>query len=445
VGPEAPAEGSRRYDELARRHSAELRLSGVVGEGRGLSGLIRETASIGQNPTWLVDAQNRLVARAVPQRIGPLSTPDLAAVLARLGPFDLTEPEPMLVAPPGGDTAQARFIVTPVARDGTLFAYLLIAERSGPFTGFDLALSERAAFHLATEYQVQRRVASMAWDARSSLARQLVRNTGLLQDLRASAEYLGVRIDADRVVVFVADPEDGEPHTEQDLAELVGRQLDTEVLVVRTDDGTVLLVETDDDAAPAAAVGAVKRGLTRLLRELHDERTVVGISGVAKVGELYRAHLDAREVVRCLGRFGGSESRVVSVDDLGPARLFLAHSEVSAVQRYVKDVLGRLLVDTPTHLNLLRTLRHFFETGRSVRDSAARLGVHENTVRLRLAKVAEVTGLDVIGDANHQLSIQTALLALWLTGHPGLTSTTTLPSAVRSSREESASAARSIG
>jgi DNA-binding PucR family transcriptional regulator len=136
---------------------------------------------------------------------------------------------------------------------------------------------------------------------------------------------------------------------------------------------------------------------------------------------------------------------VVSVDDLGPARLFLAHSDVPAVQRYIQDVLGRLLVDTPTHLNLLRTLRHFFETGRSVRDSAALLGVHENTVRLRLAKVAEVTGLDVIGDANHQLSIQTALLALWLTGHPGLTSTTTLPSAVRSSSDASASAARSIG
>jgi DNA-binding PucR family transcriptional regulator len=48
------------------------------------------------------------------------------------------------------------------------------------------------------------------------------------------------------------------------------------------------------------------------------------------------------------------------------------------------------------------------------------LGVHENTVRYRLARVHALTGLDVAGDASDQLSVQMALLVLRLQGHPDL-------------------------
>jgi DNA-binding PucR family transcriptional regulator len=52
--------------------------------------------------------------------------------------------------------------------------------------------------------------------------------------------------------------------------------------------------------------------------------------------------------------------------------------------------------------------------------SSLSLGVHENTVRKRLARVQDLTGLDVAADAGDQLSVQTALLVLRLEGHPVL-------------------------
>jgi hypothetical protein len=70
--------------------------------------------------------------------------------------------------------------------------------------------------------------------------------------------------------------------------------------------------------------------------------------------------------------------------------------------------------------DLLMTLQCYFDASRSVRASATQLGVHENTIRLRLARVTTATGLDVAGDANDQLSVQTALLVLRLQGHPTL-------------------------
>ena len=49
-----------------------------------------------------------------------------------------------------------------------------------------------------------------------------------------------------------------------------------------------------------------------------------------------------------------------------------------------------------------------------MRQTAVRLAVHENTIRYRLARLAELTGLDVAGNAEHQLAIQVALQILWL-------------------------------
>jgi DNA-binding PucR family transcriptional regulator len=125
--------------------------------------------------------------------------------------------------------------------------------------------------------------------------------------------------------------------------------------------------------------------------------------------------------VRCIDRFAGrSAQRILAVDDLGPARLFLANSDTSAIRGYVIDVLGPLLTGDPAMTDLLTTLQCYFDASRSVRASAAQLGVHENTIRLRLARVTTATGLDVAGDANDQLSVQTALLVLRLQGHPTL-------------------------
>jgi hypothetical protein len=42
--------------------------------------------------------------------------------------------------------------------------------------------------------------------------------------------------------------------------------------------------------------------------------------------------------------------------------------------------------------------------------------VHENTIRHRMARISELTGLDVVCDATHHLDAQISLLTLWLQG-----------------------------
>jgi len=145
------------------------------------------------------------------------------------------------------------------------------------------------------------------------------------------------------------------------------------------------------------------------------------VSSVYEPDSFARAYREAREVVRCIDRFtDGTGHRVLAVDDLGPARLFLANGEVSAIRHFIDDMLGPLLDDDVASAELIRTLAVWFEENRGMRRTATRLGVHENTVRLRLSRVHTLTGLDVTGDATHQLSIHTALLVLRLRDHPAL-------------------------
>ncbi|CAN5636527.1 hypothetical protein BH11ACT8_BH11ACT8_09780 [soil metagenome] len=411
---------ARRHEELARRHRAELHLTGVLADNGGIAGVVEATAGLLAMPLWLIDLRHRVVARSRHEHGSDFRPPDVDLLLAQCGPVDLESHEALLVnAQPARGIAR-RHLVVPVARDGCLFAWLVVAEVSTRITREEAWLSARAAFHLAGEYAVQRRVAGSAWNARASLARQLVRGSHRDDDLATAADYLGVRVDADRVLVYVADSVGEPPREPEELAEQVERELGVEVLGTRGREGTILLVEAIDGATPATVVHRVKQVMRRVLADLGDPTATVGVSAVTRPGALQRSYRETREVVLCVDRFSHGGDRVIAVDDLGPARLFVANGDVSAVRRYVGEVLGPLLDDAPGRPDLLRTLQCFFDTGRSVRESAGRLAIHENTVRLRLAKVHDLTGLDVAAGANDQLSVQTALLVLRLEGHPAI-------------------------
>jgi hypothetical protein len=416
-----PADELRhRHEELSRRYGVELRLSAVAASGGGISGLVQAVADLTANPVWLIDPQHRVVSRSGRARGSDFRVPDVDHLLAQHGPADLESGKPLVVAAQPARRVDRRHLLMPVRRDDSLFAWLVMAEVSGRLGRDDLALLSRAGFHLASEYVVQRRVARASWNARATLARQLVRGHTRDDDITDAAEYLGVQADADRVLVYIADAPGAESRDEEEVSALASADLGVEVLGTRGREGMILLIGAPSDLAHVSFVHEVKQAMRRLMTGIGDPNAIVGVSGVTRATALQRAYRETREVVLCVDRFSRTGERVIAVDDLGPARLFVANGDLAAVRRYVQDVVGALLDGGPGKADLLRTMQCFFDTGRSVRESAARLGIHENTVRLRLAKVHDLTGLDVAANANDQLSTQTALLVLRLEGHPAI-------------------------
>ena len=117
--------------------------------------------------------------------------------------------------------------------------------------------------------------------------------------------------------------------------------------------------------------------------------------------------------VRAFARSG--RPLILTADDLGPGRLFLASSSRAEAERFADDALGALMrADAETRGDLLHTLEVFFDSSRSVRRAAEQLAVHENTIRYRLARIRELTGLAVGTDSSDELTAHLALLVLRL-------------------------------
>ena len=78
-------------------------------------------------------------------------------------------------------------------------------------------------------------------------------------------------------------------------------------------------------------------------------------------------------------------------------------------------MLGELGVEAGAVSDIFVTHAHFDNMG-SIRGSAAALEVHENTIRYRLSRIEELTGLAVMHDPDAQLRARLSLLVLLLQG-----------------------------
>jgi len=128
---------------------------------------------------------------------------------------------------------------------------------------------------------------------------------------------------------------------------------------------------------------------------------VAGTTGVAPgVGGLRPALREARECCRVL-RSRPSGPRVRRFDDLAGHRLLLGGHDPGSLRAVAAATLGPLhRHDADRGSGLVDSLRAFLGHDGNMNATAAWLGVHVNTLRNRLAKVAELTGLDVARTAD---------------------------------------------
>ncbi len=89
----------------------------------------------------------------------------------------------------------------------------------------------------------------------------------------------------------------------------------------------------------------------------------------------------------------GKPPSVVGADTLGPLRFLLDAPDTLHMQDVVRSSLGPLAeYDSRRRGELLRTLRTFLDTGGNRPATAEQTGVHLNTVKYRLARIAELLG-----------------------------------------------------
>ena len=112
------------------------------------------------------------------------------------------------------------------------------------------------------------------------------------------------------------------------------------------------------------------------------------------------------------------DSRPVQFAEMGADRLLLLllRDRPAELQSFVELTLGPLLRhDIRSASPLLPTVRSFVEHGGRLRETAAEIYVHRNTLAYRLDRAAEILGVD-LKEARARLAIELALRALALLG-----------------------------
>ncbi|MCQ4041334.1 PucR family transcriptional regulator [Streptantibioticus rubrisoli] len=299
-------------------------------------------------------------------------------------------------------------------RSHALGVYVLwqaLHDSAGP--GEEAALSELAGLLLRTQEGIMGAVAETYLDERAALdaeryerRRSVLR--GLLDGTRAADDEavraLGVEHGG---LVLCLRVESAASATGRVMAERRRRRrlrtaleggFGGEVLTVLTDDGGHAVVPgRDGQGAPE-----VPEGLVELLRRDCGVEVRLAAVPAATAVDFAEAARTAAEVIR-VARACGRPPGLHRLDDVLLEFHLSRNSESSGPIAALLDPIA----DRP---ELLATLGTYLESQRDRRGTARQLGLHPNTVDNRLARIAELTGLDLSAPRGTALALAALLL-----------------------------------
>jgi DNA-binding PucR family transcriptional regulator len=114
------------------------------------------------------------------------------------------------------------------------------------------------------------------------------------------------------------------------------------------------------------------------------------------VSEVPRSRRAAEQALRVLARRGGP-ARVVHIGEVRAHAVLLDLLELASPHAGLRDGrLGDLLAADAEHAaQHVATLRAYLDCGGNVARAADRLGLHPNTLRYRVRRLIELSGLDL--------------------------------------------------
>lgn len=418
---------SRQLHALRRASAVDEQLSELVLEGHSLQELTRSLAELLGKPCALFLPDGTRQAAAQPDGATDGTLPRLLEPAVAAHP-DVRQAfaandgnRAFVVGPIPSAGVLHRHLVAPVSLAEEVWGHLVVMEHKARFNGGDLVAVRRAATLIALQVSAERKAVEAEWDSGSSLAAELLGGSADNAQARRRADRLGVDLESRRVVMVIGSRSGLEEDAPDFRAVAAAFREEAPGLTVHV---------TAVAGAVAALVEVPAREESETFTHEHRERfeavrgalrpsghLIAGVSTVHSGREGCRnAHREARQVVECIRRFSPPDGpQLFTADELGVGSLLLSSSDGDAVSAFAEETVGELVREN-SKADLLTTLCSFFDNMGSIRGSAAALGVHENTIRYRLSRIEELTGLAVMHDPDAQLRARLSLLVLLLQG-----------------------------
>jgi DNA-binding PucR family transcriptional regulator len=151
-----------------------------------------------------------------------------------------------------------------------------------------------------------------------------------------------------------------------------------------------------------------------IVAQLGGGRCRVGVGdGYPRPAQLARSLREARLALR-MQKASSATERASVFADLDVLRMLASTGDLTDVEGFVRKWLGALAdYDERKKTELVKTLTQYLQHGGGYEATSRALSVHRSTLKYRLQRIRELTGLD-LGDPETHFNLQLATRA-WLT------------------------------
>src|SRR5665213_3502119 len=427
---------------LKRSIDIHRRFTELVLDGKGVKEICATLAELLESAVTIEDASFHLLAHAggagdphrketiqrqgTPQRV--LFDPQIQRMLrdleAKRGPVKVP-------ALPHVGMSRER-LIAPILAANQVLGYISVLDHPPHNEELAFMAIEQAALVLALAVAKERELSEVEGRVRGEFLEDLLHGTyGEESAAQRRARHLGYPLHGNHIVMLV-DIDDfrgfiGSRQVSEDAIQALKREFLRRVTgVVRASYARALVQGRSDSVAALLPLGtepgdyqarghALGLQIRQNIADWKPGFTVsVGFSGPAEApAGLAAAQREVISVMDSLARFK-RWGQVVAVPELGLTGLLAAVTDERLVD-YTRRHLGPLLEhDTARKGSLVPTLRAYLETGEQ-QEAAKRLRVHPNTLRYRLDRIREISGVD-LEDPETRLNMAVALRVQALLG-----------------------------
>lgn len=306
--------------------------------------------------------------------------------------------------------------VREIASKEHVLGFVLISRGDTPMTQLQELALEQTRVALALELMKQRAVLEQTQRLRGSFINELLAGNTPTAELIARSLRLGHDITLPHWVMVIEARRDTEPlafpmrAAALEQIEKRARYGGTNALIAPKGKGIIVLLQATGHQAGSARTwaSAVCQTVERILRV----KCVAGMSQLCtEVNGFQLAWRQAAAAARMAAHLPPPQ-RVQAYEELGVYRILADSAQSGVVAAFSRDVLGRLIEHEQNRQPvLLNTLSTFLHSEGNLKNTAAHLHIHVNTLRYRLSRIEEVMAIS-LKDHSKRLELELALAAL---------------------------------
>ena len=404
---------NRQMEMLEYARQIHDRLTQVILQNKGLPQIAIVLAELLAAPVRILDAHYNLLAAArLAETDDKLQPENVQAEYLALKQHQLLCPEQNLIAIGSSVLPESpdQFLY-PLVVGQEVYGYLSVLSSKPILAEMEKTAIASAATISTLEILKEKAVWETEERVKGDFIDDLLENAIITDTvLRRRANYLGFNLEKNFAIMILqfsnlnTNQSISEAHfqeTKQRMFALVRFSLHTyqkQALLKYKNNKLTILIQVDRDAAPDGGKEELTQIATALRKMIAAETAITAAIGIGRaykqLADMAKSYREAEQVL-AIGDRLRSKDFVLFYEALGPYILFAGTAnEAELLTFYTNTVSTVIAYDTQHNSELIPTLEAFIRCNTGLKETAAELFIHRHTLKYRLGRIREISGLD---------------------------------------------------